>query len=45
MINIRVTAIGILVAFALALAAVLALTAGTAAHATSVPNEVVGCCY
>ncbi|HEY7324596.1 MAG TPA: hypothetical protein VH520_07205 [Streptosporangiaceae bacterium] len=45
MINIRVTSIGILIAFAVALAAVIALTAGASAHNTPVPNEPVRCCY
>jgi hypothetical protein len=44
MINIRVTAIGILIAFVVALAAVMALTAGAAVHATPVPNDLVHCC-
>ncbi|HYK67010.1 MAG TPA: hypothetical protein VEV45_03625 [Streptosporangiaceae bacterium] len=45
MINIRITSIGILVAFAVALAAVIALTTGAAAHSTPMPNEPVQCCY
>lgn len=45
MINIRVTSIGVLIAFAIALAAMIALTTGAAAHATPVPNQPVPCCY
>jgi hypothetical protein len=45
MINIRVTSIGILVVFVVALAAVIALTTGAAAHAAPVPNQPVQCCY
>jgi hypothetical protein len=45
MINIRVAGIGILIAFAVALAAVLALTAGAAAHTTPVLDQIVPCCY
>jgi hypothetical protein len=45
MINIRVTSIGILIAFAVALAAVIALTAGASAHSAPVPDQPVPCCY
>jgi len=45
MINVRVASIGILIAFAVALAAVIALTAGAAAHNTPVPLQPVQCCY
>jgi hypothetical protein len=44
MINIRVTAIGILIAFALALAAVMALTTSAGGRATPNPS-IVECCY
>ena len=45
MINVRVASIGILIAFAVALAAVLALTAGAAVHSSPVPDQPVQCCY
>jgi hypothetical protein len=45
MINIRVTSIGVLIAFVVAVAVVLALTTGAAARTMPVPNQPVHCCY
>jgi hypothetical protein len=45
MINIRVASIGILLAFAVALAAVIALTGGASAATAPAPNQAVPCCY